>query len=65
MRHKDILVKAEKSLGDAIAMTQMGEALEFIEIDINSSYASLGEIIGETVQDDIINEVFSRFCLGK
>ena len=65
VRHKDILVKAEKSLGDAIAMTQMGEALEFIEIDINSAYASLGEIIGETVQDDIINEVFSRFCLGK
>lgn len=65
VRHKDILVKAEKSLGDAIAMTKMGEALEFIEIDINSAYASLGEIIGETVQDDIINEVFSRFCLGK
>ena len=65
VRHKDILVKAEKSLQDAISMTGMGEALEFIEIDINSAYESLGEIIGETVQDDIINEVFSRFCLGK
>ncbi len=65
VRHKDILVKAEKSLHDAVSMTKMGEALEFIEIDINSAYESLGEIIGETVQDDIINEVFSRFCLGK
>ena len=65
VRHRDILVKAEKSLQDAISMTGMGEALEFIEIDINSAYESLGEIIGETVQDDIINEVFSRFCLGK
>ena len=41
------------------------KALEFIEIDVNSCYESLGEIIGETVQDDIINEVFARFCLGK
>jgi tRNA U34 5-carboxymethylaminomethyl modifying GTPase MnmE/TrmE len=39
--------------------------LEFIEIDVNSCYEALGEIIGETVQDDIINEVFARFCLGK
>ncbi len=65
VRHKDILVKAKKSLDDAISMTGLCEALELIEIDINSAYASLGEIIGETVQDDILNEVFARFCLGK
>lgn len=65
VRHKDILEKAKKSLDDAAAMTEMKEALEFIEIDINSAYEALGEIIGETVRDDIINEVFSRFCLGK
>ena len=38
---------------------------KFIEVDINRSYELLGEIIGETVADDIINEVFARFCLGK
>ena len=65
VRHKNILERAEKSIADAIGMTQMMEALEFIEIDVNSCYESLGEIIGETVQDDIINEVFARFCLGK
>jgi len=65
VRHKNILEKAEKSISDAIGMTQMMEALEFIEIDVNSCYEALGEIIGETVQDDIINEVFARFCLGK
>lgn len=65
VRHRDNLQKAEKSLTDAAAMTQMKEALEFIEIDISSAYESLGEIIGETVRDDIINEVFARFCLGK
>ena len=43
----------------------MREAMDFIEIDIKSAYEALGEIIGETVSDDIINEVFARFCLGK
>ncbi len=65
VRHRDILQKAEKSLTDAVSMTRMKEALEFIEIDISSAYEALGEIIGETVKDDIINEVFARFCLGK
>ena len=65
VRHKNLLLSAEKSVGDAIEMTKKKEALEFIEIDVNSSYEALGEIIGETVQDDIINEVFARFCLGK
>ena len=65
VRHKNILERAEKSIADAIGMVQMMEALEFIEIDVNSCYEALGEIIGETVQDDIINEVFARFCLGK
>lgn len=65
VRHKNILETAERAICDAIEMTKKKEALEFIEIDVNSSYENLGEIIGETVQDDIINEVFARFCLGK
>lgn len=65
VRHKDILEKSRQSISDAINMVNLHEALEFIEIDVNSAYESLGEIIGETVQDDIINEVFARFCLGK
>lgn len=64
-RHKDLLERAKKSLDDAAAMTVMREAMDFIEVDIKNSYDFLGEIIGETVSDDIINEVFSRFCLGK
>ena len=46
-------------------MVEMGEPLELIEIDVNQAYSSLGLIIGEEVGDDIINEVFKRFCLGK
>lgn len=65
VRHKDILLKATASLRDAREMAERKEALELIEIDVNTAYQSLGEIIGETVQDDIIDEVFARFCLGK
>ena len=65
VRHKSLLEQAVSSIGDAKAMAEAGEPLEFIEIDVNRSYELLGEIIGETVADDIINEVFARFCLGK
>ena len=65
IRHLDLLRNAEKSIKDAINMINLNEALEFIEIDVNKAYELLGEIIGETVNDDILNEVFARFCLGK
>lgn len=65
LRHLDLLRNAEQSIKDAINMVNLNEALEFIEIDVNKAYELLGEIIGETVKDDILNEVFARFCLGK
>ena len=65
VRHKALLEEASQSLADAINMAEMGEALEFLEIDVNRAYEVLGQIIGEAVEEDIINEVFARFCLGK
>jgi len=65
VRHKALLEEASQSLTDAINMAEMGEALEFLEIDVNRAYEVLGQIIGEAVEEDIINEVFARFCLGK
>ena len=65
VRHKALLEEASQCLADAINMAQIGEALEFLEIDVNRAYEVLGAIIGESVEEDIINEVFARFCLGK
>lgn len=65
VRHIELLHKAQDALRDALHMIRNQEALDFIEVDVNQAYADLGEIIGETVSDDIINEVFARFCLGK
>jgi tRNA modification GTPase len=64
-RQENLLREAGKALSDATAMIQINEPLELIEVDIRRSFELLGEIIGETVSDDIISEVFSRFCLGK
>ena len=65
VRHEELLRKAGQSLQDAEEITRAREALDIIEIDIRQSYDDLGEIIGETVSDEVLDEVFSRFCLGK
>ena len=65
VRHIELLEQAVKSLTDALHMSERREALDFIEVDVKNAYERLGEIIGETVSYDIINEVFARFCLGK
>ena len=65
VRHQELLEKAAQSCKDAIGMIHKKEALDFIEVDIRNAHDALGEIIGETVKEDIINEVFKRFCLGK
>ena len=65
VRHIELLREAAVSLKDALNMTLLKEALDFIEVDVKNAYEKLGEITGETVSDDIIDEVFSRFCLGK
>lgn len=65
VRHIELLQQAVKSLTDALHMSERREALDFIEVDVKNAYERLGEIIGATVSDDIINEVFARFCLGK
>ena len=65
VRHTSLLEEARQSLADAIGMAEQQQPLEFLEIDVNHAYERLGEIIGEAVGDDIIEEVFARFCLGK
>ena len=65
VRQIELLKKSRDSLHDASVMTANREALDFIEIDVRNAYDFTGEIIGESVNDDIINEVFARFCLGK
>lgn len=65
VRHIHLLDQAAEDLQRASGMIGQMEPLDFIEVDVRSAYDALGEIIGETVSDEILDEVFSRFCLGK
>ena len=65
VRHAELLRKGKDAIRDALSLTRRREALDIIEIDVRNAYDHLGEIIGDTVTDEILDEVFSRFCLGK
>lgn len=65
VRHEKLLSEALSACGDAQELADARQPLEIIEIDIRSCYDALGEIVGETVRDDILDKVFERFCLGK
>ena len=65
VRHTRLLSQALEDLQQAIRLIKGGEAMDFIEVEIRSAFDRLGEITGETAGDEILTEVFSRFCLGK
>ena len=65
MRHKSLILKAEEALKKAIETIKDGMPVDIIAIYIKDILEELGKITGETVTDDIIKEIFSRFCLGK
>lgn len=64
-RHFQALEKAEKHLEEGILSAQSGMSGEFLAVDIRNSAEALGEIIGEVTSDDILNNIFSSFCIGK
>ena len=64
-RQLDALERAHDQADSALRMLMAGEALEICELGVHSAYDILGEIIGEKAGDQILNAVFSKFCLGK
>ena len=64
-RHIALACRARDELAEAIEQISLRSPLDIIEINVHASFDALGEITGETATDDIIDEVFSRFCLGK
>ena len=64
-RHEQLLREALSSLRDAIAAAEAMLPYDCIVIDVRNAIDLLGEITGDAVQDEIINEIFSRFCIGK
>lgn len=65
VRHKEGLIQAYESLQQVIQSIHSDMPEDFYSIDLMSAYSSLGRIIGEEVGEDLINEIFSKFCMGK
>lgn len=65
VRHIQLLKQAKQSLEDAVASLEMAMPLDIIQIDVTRTWELLGEIIGDTASDSLIDQLFSQFCLGK
>ncbi|KAF0151109.1 MAG: tRNA modification gtpase trme [Ignavibacteria bacterium] len=65
IRHFEALKKANESIESAMNSIKEGLTGEFISVDLRNAVSSLGEIIGIITADDILNNIFSKFCIGK
>lgn len=64
-RHIALLEKAEQSLGEVVNGIEAGMPVDLVQIDMTRCWDYLGEIVGDSVQDELITQLFSQFCLGK
>lgn len=64
-RHKDALYKAMNSIEDAMEGLENNLSYDFIEVDLKDAWDSLGYINGDTVSEDLLDTIFSNFCIGK
>lgn len=64
-RHISLLKQARQTIQDAIDAAESGVPMDMVQIDLTRTWEILGEIIGETASDELIEQLFSQFCLGK
>ena len=65
IRHKNQINKAIESINRAIESVNLKMPIDIVAVDIKQTLEELGTITGDNVSEDIINEIFSKFCLGK
>ncbi len=65
VRHISLLEQAEQAIQEVLKGIDSGMPVDLVQIDMTRCWDLLGEIIGESVQDELITELFSQFCLGK
>ena len=64
-RHKEALKEAASYMENATGSCDAGMPEDFISIDLMGAYQALGKILGETLDEDLVNNIFEKFCLGK
>lgn len=64
-RHQDALRRAAQHLQASLTTLEQGLPLDFVSIDLRAAYDALGEVTGEAVSEDLLDRIFSEFCIGK
>ena len=65
VRHIQILEDSMTQLDGFLQGIAMGLSVDFLVIDLQNAWEKLGKITGETVEEDLLDQIFSKFCLGK
>ena len=65
VRHKKALDQVKESLSNTLKGLEKGTALEFIAFEIRSALEAMGEVVGETTSEEVLNRIFGQFCIGK
>lgn len=64
-RHRQAIMKAQSALEEAQVTLEQGFPLDLLSVDLQRALESLGEVTGENVAEDVVAEIFARFCVGK
>ena len=64
-RQQECLRKARTAMDQALLAAQLNELQDLISIDVKSAILALDELTGELITDDILNNIFENFCIGK
>jgi tRNA modification GTPase len=64
-RHRDALARAADHARDALTGFQQGVSPDLLAVDLTAAINAIGEVTGESVGEDLLHAIFSRFCIGK
>jgi len=65
VRHREVLRKTGKAIRRALETMEAGLSEEFVAVDVRHALVSVGEITGETATEEVLERIFSEFCIGK
>jgi tRNA modification GTPase len=65
LRHQEALIRAREHIEEALSALEKDIPLDLVSIDVREACDAMGTITGETVTEDLLDKIFSEFCLGK
>ena len=64
-RHQDALRRAREAAGRALTALREAVPLDLVAVDLRQSVSAVGEVVGETATEDLLDTIFRQFCIGK